>query len=315
VTYTLASWQDSPATTTPLSSANLLLYNSAINDIDSRINAKQAAMTVTAVKNSAYTATANQFVPVDTTTIPVTITFPAAPVNGTLVGAKQVVRGGSNTVTLQLSGSDKFNTTTGPTTATLTVLNQGALYQYNSSTAVWISVAESGGGGVSSVAAGDSTITVGGTTTNPTVAVNAIAESKVTNLTTDLAAKAPLASPTFTGTATFTGAIVEQPDTLTDATTIAVDASLGTHVRVTLAGNRTMGAPSSPVDGQRLLFEIIQDATGSRTVNWTTAAVYAFGTDVPSPTLTTTANKRDFIGFIYTASTNKWYCIAVARGY
>jgi hypothetical protein len=43
---------------------------------------------------------------------------------------------------------------------------------------------------VSSVAATDATITVGGTSTAPTVGVNAIPESKVTNLTIDLAAKA-----------------------------------------------------------------------------------------------------------------------------
>jgi hypothetical protein len=47
---------------------------------------------------------------------------------------------------------------------------------------------------VASVTAGDSTITIGGTGSAPTVAVNAIAESKVTSLTTDLAAKLAVAS-------------------------------------------------------------------------------------------------------------------------
>jgi collagen type VII alpha len=52
----------------------------------------------------------------------------------------------------------------------------------------------SGGGTVTSVTAADSTVTVGGTASAPTIAVNAISESKVTNLTTDLAAKANTSS-------------------------------------------------------------------------------------------------------------------------
>ena len=52
---------------------------------------------------------------------------------------------------------------------------------------------------VTSVGATDSTITVGGTATAPTVGVNAIAESQVTNLTSDLAAKVPLSTVTTKG--------------------------------------------------------------------------------------------------------------------
>lgn len=104
--------------------------------------------------------------------------------------------------------------------------------------------------------------------------------------------------------------------TLTDAATITVDASQGNHFRVTLAGNRTLGAPSNPANAQKITVEVIQDATGSRTLAYTTTAGgYAFGTDVPSPTLTTTANKRDFLGFAYNATTNLWYCVAVVKGY
>lgn len=60
--------------------------------------------------------------------------------------------------------------------------------------AIWKPTTPSGGGGgsgsVNSVTEGDSTITIGGTTADPTVAVNAIPESKVTSLVTDLAGKA-----------------------------------------------------------------------------------------------------------------------------
>ena len=46
----------------------------------------------------------------------------------------------------------------------------------------------------------------------------------------------------------FTSAAV----TLTDAATIATDASLGNLFRVTLGGNRTLGNPTNPVDGQKV---------------------------------------------------------------
>ena len=56
--------------------------------------------------------------------------------------------------------------------------------------------------------------------------------------------------------------------TLTDAATIAVDASLGDIFQVTLGGNRTIGVPTNPSTGQRITFVIDQDARGSRTLTW-----------------------------------------------
>lgn len=106
------------------------------------------------------------------------------------------------------------------------------------------------------------------------------------------------------------------PQTLTDATTIATDASVGTHFRVTLGGNRTLAAPTNPTDGQRILWEFIQDATGSRTITLTTGTNgFALGTDISSVILTTTAGKHDFMGAIYNATAQRWYVIAFVRGY
>lgn len=59
--------------------------------------------------------------------------------------------------------------------------------------------------------------------------------------------------------------------TLTDAATIAIDASTGPNYQVTLAGNRTLGNPSSALVGQKITILIAQDAVGGRTL--------AFGTD------------------------------------
>lgn len=124
--------------------------------------------------------------------------------------------------------------------------------------------------------------------------------------------KANIASPTFTGTLT-TPRIITPPVGLTDAATIATDASLGNHFRVTLGGNRTLGNPTNPTDGQRVIWEIIQDGTGTRTITLDTK--FALGTDITAVTLTTTINKRDFMGAIYNSTADKWYVIALARGY
>lgn len=43
--YTLPAWQDTPSASTPASSANFLEYNAAINDMDSRINARVTGVT------------------------------------------------------------------------------------------------------------------------------------------------------------------------------------------------------------------------------------------------------------------------------
>lgn len=105
--------------------------------------------------------------------------------------------------------------------------------------------------------------------------------------------------------------------TLTDAATIALDASLGNHFKVTLGGNRTLGIPTNAVDGQKIMIEVIQDGTGSRTLTLTTGSsgAFAFGTDITGITLSTTANATDFIGCVYSSSAQRWRVIAFVKGY
>ena len=100
---------------------------------------------------------------------------------------------------------------------------------------------------------------------------------------------------------------------LTDAATIAVNAALGNLFRVTLGGNRTLGAPSNPTDGQTIHFEIKQDATGSRTLAY--ASAYEFSTTLGSPTLTTTAGDVDLLAFRYNSTATKWRCLLIDLGF
>lgn len=99
---------------------------------------------------------------------------------------------------------------------------------------------------------------------------------------------------------------------LTDAPTIAVNGSAGNYFRVTLGGNRTMGSPTNPPsDGQPVRFEVIQDATGSRTLAW--GGAYVFGA-AGTPTLTITPAKRDLLGFVYSANEAAWLFSGITQG-
>lgn len=158
--------------------------------------------------------------------------------------------------------------------------------------------------------AADATVVVGGTSSAYTVKVGSIPESDVTGLVTDLAAKAPLASPTFTGTATFDDAVVEVPVALS-GTSVTPDASQGNTFRLTMTAATTINNPSNPADGQKILFEITSG--GAFALTWGTNFVW--GSDITVPTLTQTSGKVDYVGFIYNSTAGKWRGIAYARGY
>lgn len=111
---------------------------------------------------------------------------------------------------------------------------------------------------------------------------------------------------------TMTGYLAPKVATLTDASTVTVNAAAGNDFRLlTTSGigtTRAIGAPSNAVDGESITIDVQQDSSGSRVVTWTSGAGgYSFGTD-GSPTLTTTANAVDTIGFRYHGGLGKWIC-------
>jgi hypothetical protein len=115
------------------------------------------------------------------------------------------------------------------------------------------------------------------------------------------------ASKVFTADAnnltTVSGAVANVEDTLTDGATITWDVIDSPVAKVTLAGNRTLSAPSgtTPIAGQFVSLLIIQDGTGSRSITWN--AAYEFAADT-APTLTATANLGDLFTFRYNGA--KW---------
>jgi len=111
----------------------------------------------------------------------------------------------------------------------------------------------------------------------------------------------------------FTGAVIPSVVALTDAATIAVNAALGNQFTVTLGGNRTLGNPTGAVNGQLLLFALRQDGAGSRTITLDTK--FRLGADITSITLSTGANKTDYLGVRYHSSDDTFDVISFVGGF
>ena len=109
------------------------------------------------------------------------------------------------------------------------------------------------------------------------------------------------------------GAIAPAVVMLTDAATIAVDASQGNDFRVTIAGNRALGNPANPADGQKIVVQVTQGTGGGFTLSY--GSSYEFGTGLPQPTLSTTAGDTDLLAFIYNAAKGKWLLAAFLNGF
>jgi hypothetical protein len=149
--------------------------------------------------------------------------------------------------------------------------------------------------------------------------INAISTSGVPGATqpatTDLSDIGTFALNT-TGTAT-AKSFVAPPSTLTISTAtftpVAVASNTYRVVLVHASCPCTIANPSgSAVDGQKLLLEVWQSATGSDTVG-TWGTNYDFGT-AGSPTLSTGASKGDLLGFAYSAQNSKYNYLGVQQG-
>lgn len=105
----------------------------------------------------------------------------------------------------------------------------------------------------------------------------------------------------------FTKAQAVTPVALTDAASIATDASLSNTFTVTLGGNRTLANPTNMNNGAIYTWRVRQDGTGSRTLDYGSKFKWPGGT---RPTLTTTASATDFISGQYFSDTDTLLCVA-----
>lgn len=82
------------------------------------------------------------------------------------------------------------------------------------------------------------------------------------------------------------------PQVLTDAAPTTWDMAAGFNARWTVGGARTLSTPTNMKEGLTYVLEVIQDATGSRTVTW--PASFNWGS-AGTPTLSTAASKVDIV--------------------
>jgi hypothetical protein len=105
------------------------------------------------------------------------------------------------------------------------------------------------------------------------------------------------------------------------STNLLVDA-LGTNfVRYTLTANVGLMPPTNGFDGERVIYALTQDGTGTRTavitnnMSGTQTAFWNFGQEVTGITLSTNAGKTDYISMIYWQASNRWDVLGVGTRY
>lgn len=113
------------------------------------------------------------------------------------------------------------------------------------------------------------------------------------------------------GSVVVSKALTQTPQALTYSATVTTDVSTGNLFQITLTGNLTLANPTNPVDGQRVMWQFTQDGTGGRTL--TLGA--AFNAGPITVTLSTGANKVDYMGAIYRSAASKWDIVAFSGGY
>jgi hypothetical protein len=152
-----------------------------------------------------------------------------------------------------------------------------------------------------------------------------------TTVTNSIAAKAPIASPTFTGTVTTdaitTGALsstavtaptyASTPRTLTySGSTISWNPTQGLNAAITLTQNSTLSFTAAPPVGSYGTVVLTQDATGNRTITLPTITNVTNkvlgSTSTSTVALSTAANSKDILNFYYDGTVVYWN---IGQGY
>lgn len=103
------------------------------------------------------------------------------------------------------------------------------------------------------------------------------------------------------------------PVALVEAATVATNALLGNRFRVTLTADRTLGAPTSPTDGQAATWEVTASGADRTLTLASGAGGFKFGTDITALTAIVSGT-TDLVGTVYNATANRWWIVAYLKG-
>jgi len=170
-------------------------------------------------------------------------------------------------------------------------------------------------GGDANLTFSGSTLTAANLTVSNLTASQAVFSSStkqlVSNPITGTSSVVMNTSPIITTASLINPTVTNYIETLYSANTgtaITIDLANGTVQNLTLTGNATITMPTA-VAGKSFIIILSQDATGSRTVTWTTV-VWPSAT---APTITSTASKKDIYSFF--SNGTSWYGTTIGQNY
>ena len=323
-TYTPISLYHSTTAAAVPTSGNLVAGELALNTVDEKLYFKNSAGTVkqlagagvggivyTAVKTANYTAANSDGVLTNTTGGAFTVTLPTSPsVGNIIVVVDSFSQWGTNNLTIDPTALIKIAGNTAGDTLVCDITGVSVTLVYTGASYGWNVAAQVGGNGGTAV-----TLTGVQTLTNKTLTAPVIAtivnsgtltlptstDTLVGKATTDTLTNKTLTNPTITN-------YVETPFSANSSTAITLALTNGTVQIITLTGNATITMPAA-VSGKSFTILLKQDATGSRTVTWTTVS----WPSATAPTITSTASKMD--KYVFISDGTSWFGATAGQNY